>query len=298
VFLSSAGLLARTANDERPGRGGARAKHDVMVSSAEATARGTIGVVTTSGRLLKLDVLDLPVVPTTAAAPQLQGGAPLTEFLPLDPGERPVALTSLRAESLGLALGTKAGIVKRVQPEILSNRESWDVIRLDDGDEVVGGVELAHADDELVFIASDAQLLHFPASTVRPQGRSGGGIAGIRLSAGARVVYFGAVAAAAENLVVTVSGSSDALPGTEAGLVKVTPLTEYPGKGRGTGGVRCHRFLKGEDTLIVAAVVEAPAKAAAASGAPIDLPEEHARRDGSGVPAAQPIAAIAGQLRE
>jgi DNA gyrase subunit A len=297
VFLSSAGLLARTANDERPGRGGARSKHDAIVSTASATARGTVGVVTSAGRLLKLDVLDLPVVPATAAAPQLQGGAPLTEFLPLDPGVRPVTLTSLRPDSLGLALGTRRGVVKRVVPELL-NKDAWDVIRLDDGDEVVGGVELPDADDELVFISSDAQLLHFPASAVRPQGRGGGGMAGIRLAAGARAVYFGSVAPARDNVVVTASGSSSALPGTEAGLVKVTEFTEYPAKGRGTGGVRCHRFLKGEDTLIVASVVEAPPKAAAASGAPVDLPAEHGRRDGSGTPAAQPIVAVAGQLRE
>jgi DNA gyrase subunit A len=297
VFLSSAGLLARTSTDEPPGRGGARAKHDAIVASARATARGTVGVITSAGRLVKLDVLDLPVLPSTANAPQLQGGAPVSEFLSLEQGERAVTLTSLSADSLGLALGTRAGVVKRVQPEVLS-KDSWDVIRLDDGDEVVGGVELASTDDELVFVTDDAQLLHFSAGTVRPQGRSGGGIAGVRLSTGARVVYFGAVDPAADNVVVTVSGSSEALPGTEAGAVKLTPFAEYPGKGRGTGGVRCHRFLKGEDALILAAVVPAPAKAAAASGAPVDLPEETGRRDGSGTPASQPVLAVAGQLRE
>ena len=72
---------------------------------------------------------------------------------------------------------------------------------------------------------------------------------------------------------VTASGSSTALPGTEPGAVKVTPFSEYPAKGRATGGVRCHRFLKGEDTLVTAWAGDAPARAAAASGAPIDLPE-------------------------
>ena len=67
-------------------------------------------------------------------------------------------------------------------------KDSWEVIRLADGDEVVGAVELATGDEELCFVTSDAQLLHFPASAVRPQGRSGGGIAGIRLAAGAEVV--------------------------------------------------------------------------------------------------------------
>ena len=296
VLLSSAGLLARTTNDEPPGRGGARSKHDVVVASARATARGTVGVVTTAGRLVKLGVLDLPVLPPTANAPHLQGGAPVTEFLALAPGERAVTLTSLGPDAAGLALGTARGVVKRVQPEMLTNRDAWDVIRLD-GDSVVGAVELRDPDDELVFVTSDAQLLRFPASAVRPQGRAGGGVAGVRLAPGARAVFFGSVDLAADNVVVTVSGSSQALPGTEPGNVKVTDFREYPGKGRGTGGVRCHRFLRGEDQLSAAFVGAEPVRAAAASGSPVDLPQERGRRDGSGLPVAQPIAAISGPLR-
>ena len=110
------------------------------------------------------------------------------------------------------------------------------------------------------------------------------------------MVFFGVVptvrpAPTAE--VVTVSGSAKALPGTDPGAVKVTSFVEYPGKGRATGGVRCHRFLKGEDTLLIAWAGPGPAWAAAASGAPVDLPTADGRRDGSGVPAGQPIAAVA-----
>jgi DNA gyrase subunit A len=78
--------------------------------------------------------------------------------------------------------------------------------------------------------------------------------------------------------------------------VKVTPFAEYPGKGRATGGVRCHRYLKGEDTLIFAWAGPAPARAAAASGAPVELPAADGRRDGSGVPVGQPIDACAGPV--
>src|SRR6185295_18568316 len=142
---------------------------------------------------------------------------------------------------------------------------------LRDGDEVVGAVELRSGDEELCFISSDAQLLHFGAAGVRPQGRSGGGMAGVKLTAGHHVTWFGALEPG-DAVVVTASGSSTALPGTEPGSVKVTPFAEYPGKGRATGGVRCHRFLKGEDALILAWVGAAPAYAAASSGAPIELP--------------------------
>ena len=167
------------------------------------------------------------------------------------------------------------------------------MIALKDGDSVVGAAQLRTGAEELCFITSDAQLLHFSADLVRPQGRSGGGIAGIKLAAGATVVSFEALSPD-EAVVVSVSGASSALPGTESGAVKVTPLSEYPAKGRATGGVRCHRFLKGEDALVFAWAGPAPALAAAASGAPIDLPEANGRRDGSGVPGPQPIVAVAG----
>jgi DNA gyrase subunit A len=296
TLLSSTGLLARTAGADRPGGSGDRAKHDVLASGVPATARGQIGLVTSRGRLIRLNVLDLPALPPTANSPNLQGGAPVSEFVSLEAGERVLCLTTLEAESLGLALGTASGVVKRVRPEHLTNRDDWEVIALEGSDEVVGAVELHTGEEDLAFITSDAQLLHFSASTVRPQGRSAGGMAGIRLTSGARVVFFGAIDPTRVVSVVTVSGSSSALPGTDAGSVKVTPYDEYPAKGRATAGVRCHRFLRGEDGLIFAWAGPAPARASAASGAPVELPGATGKRDGSGTPAPQPIAAISGPL--
>jgi DNA gyrase subunit A len=297
VFLSSAGLLARGQTDEPPGAGGGRAGHDVVVSAVRATARGQVGVVTSHGRVVRLDVVDLPALPPTANAPHLQGGQPLSTFLQLEGDERALALTTLAESGPGLALGTRQGVVKRVNPDVLG-REAWEVVRLADGDEVVGAVELATGEEELCFITSDAQLLHFGAGSVRPQGRSGGGIAGVRLAAGAQAVFFGAFDVGESAVVVTVSGSSTALPGTEPGSVKVTPFAEYPAKGRGTGGVRCHRFLKGEDALVLAWAGPGPAMAAAESGSPVDLPEATGRRDGSGVPPTQPIVGVASPVHD
>jgi DNA gyrase subunit A len=294
VLLSSTGLLARTMDDSPLPSGGGRARHDAVVSAVRATARGEIAAVTTAGRMLRLSVLDLPALPVTANAPTLSGGAPVSEFLALERGERVLALCPLSTGSGGLALGTEQGVVKRVLPDHPQNKDSWEVIGLRDGDRVVGAVELATGEEELVFVTSDAQLLRFGASSVRPQGRSAGGMAGIRLAKGATAVFFGALDPVREHVVVTVAGSSSALPGTEAGSVKVTPFADYPGKGRGTGGVRCHRFLRGEDTLLLAWAGAAPARAAAATGVPVDLPDPVRRRDGSGVPASQPIAAVAG----
>ena len=297
VLLSSTGLLARTLTDDPLPADGARAKHDVLVSAVRATARGDVAAVTSAGRLVRLGVLDVPAVPATSTAPNLSGGAPVSEFLSLDRDEQVLALTSVEADPAAgrsLALGTEQGVVKRVAPDHPQNKDSWEVVSLKPGDRVVGAVELAGEDRDLVFVTSDAQLLHFDAAAVRPQGRAAGGMAGVRLAAGARAVWFGAVDPARESVVVTVSGSSAALPGTDAGSVKVTPYSEYPAKGRGTGGVRCHRFLRGEDVLMLAWAGPAPARAAAATGVAVDLPDATGRRDGSGTPAGQPIAAVSG----
>ncbi|MBA2952421.1 DNA topoisomerase 4 subunit A [Nocardioides sp. MAH-18] len=295
AFLSGSGLLARSTTDELPGSGEGRANHDVIVSAVRTTARGEVGVLTSRGRVVRLSVLELPAIPPSANDPNLQGGLPLSLVVDLDPDERALALCTLTTEGPGLALGTRDGVVKRVNPEVLG-KDDWEVIRLADGDEVVGAVELTTGRELLCFVTSDAQLLHFGADAVRPQGRSGGGIAGVRVTPGERVVWFGAVDSPDTSVVVTVSGSSTALPGTEAGAVKVAPFAEYPGKGRATGGVRCHRFLKGEDALLFAWVGTAPARAAAASGSPVELPPAEGRRDGSGVPASQPITACAGPV--
>ena len=295
VLLSSTGLLARTMTDDPIPAEGARARHDVVVSAVRGTARGTVGVVTSAGRMLRLDVLDLPALPPTATAPSLSGGAPVAEFLALDTNERVRGLASLDGTAVaGLALGTAQGVVKRVLPDVPANRATWELIALRPGDSVVGSVELSSGSEDLVFVSSDAQLLRFPASAVRPQGRAAAGMAGARLSAGAEIVFFGAVDAAKDAAVVTIAGSGGALPGTEAGTVKVAPYSEYPAKGRATGGVRCHRFLRGEDQLLFAYAGAVPLRAAAPNGVPLDLPAAQGKRDGSGIPLPQPLAAVAG----
>ncbi len=297
VLLSSTGLLARTS-DASPLAGGAeRSAHDVLVSAVRSSVRGDVGVVTSHGRMIRVNVVDLPTLPPSANPPSLSGGHPIAEYVSLNPDEVVVGLGSLDPDSPGLALGTAQGVVKRVVPDYPGNRDDFEVIGLKDGDVVVGAVELESEEHDLVFITSDAQLLRYQASVVRPQGRPAGGMAGIRLDGGATVVWFGAVDPAQPSQVVTIAGSATALPGTQVGGGKVSDYAEFPPKGRATGGVRAQRFLKGEDVLLLAWAGPGPAKAVSAVGKPVPLPEEIGRRDGSGLRLTHTIAAIGGALR-
>lgn len=298
VFLSSSGLLARTA-DDRPladTSGGKRVKHDVIVSAVPATARGEIGVVTSTGRLLRVNVIDLPQLPESMPVPNLSGGAPLAEFVSLEDDEEVVCLTTLDESSPGLAIGTRQGVVKRVVPDYPSNKEELEVIALKEGDRIVGATELRTGEEDLVFITDDAQLLRFPASIVRPQGRPAGGMTGVKLGEGAKVISFTAVDPAADAVVFTVAGSRGTLDDSVQTTAKLTPFDQYPRKGRATGGVRCQRFLKGEDCLSLAWAGPAPARAAQKNGAAVDLPQTDPRRDGSGVSLGRTVAVVAGPV--
>ncbi|MFI5658916.1 DNA topoisomerase (ATP-hydrolyzing) subunit A [Streptomyces sp. NPDC051684] len=299
VLLSSTGLLARTANGDpfTEGEGTRRTKHDVIVSSVPATARGEIGAVTSEGRLLRLNVVDLPQLPDSASAPNLSGGAPVAEFLSsLEADETVVCLMTLDESSPGLAIGTEQGIVKRVVPDYPSHKEELEVIALKDGDRIVGAAELRTGEEDLVFITDDAQLLRFQASIVRPQGRAAGGMSGVKLATGAKVISFTAVDPAVDAVVFTVAGSRGTLDDSVQTTAKLTPFDQYPRKGRATGGVRCQRFLKGEDCLSLAWAGPAPARAAQKNGTPAELPEMDPRRDGSGVSLPKTVASTAGPV--
>ena len=285
VLLSTTGRAIRVdlAEDaaEAPARPARRSKHDAILSALVTTSRAEIGAVTNLGRLVKLSPVDLPVVPENSI--QLAAGVRMSDYLGLDPKrERVLALVSLTSDS-PIALGTRLGVVKRLAPGDYPNKPDFEIIALKPGDEVVGARQGGDG-DELLFMTSDAQVLHYAASAVRPQGRTAGGMAGINLGAKAQVIFFGAIDPASEPVVVTVSSSSSALAGVDAGRAKVSYLTEFPGKGRATGGVRAHTFLKGEDVLALGWAGAAPATAVGPDGAVRTLPEAGAKRDASGTP--------------
>ena len=295
VMLSATGLVARTPGAEPVARTGGRRPHDALTSQVATTARGRIGAVTDTGRLVLLDVVSTSEVPRTEEAPGLAGATQVRQLVDIEPEEKVVGLVPVgSADNPPIVLATADGVIKRVKPgDEPRNAESWEVISLSDDDRVVFAGTAADT-DFLAMVTSDAQLLRFPAAKVRPQGRGAGGMAGISLREGARVIAGAAVPEdlLAEAVVVTVAGSESSLPGTGGGSVKVTPLDRYPAKGRATGGVRSHRFLRGEDELVAAWVGVAPARALREGGKSVALPEADERRDGSGSPLPSPIIGI------
>ena len=287
VLLTASGILGRTVG--KPMREalvdpGKRIKHDVFTSIVPTTARGEIGAVTSTGRMVRLSVMDLVVFDDSSGTPVLTTGVKATEVVALAKGEKLVGLVPLNEV---LALATANGVIKRVNPEYPLNQTEWDVIKLKPKDTVIAATMCSSDDNALTLVTQEAKLLTFDAAKVRPQGRAGGGIAGIKLGAQDAVIALGVTAPGSAAEVVTVTNGQDGMASA-----KVTPLAEYPQKGRATGGVRAHRFLTGESKLALAWVGVGPAKAGTPGGVARSLPTEHGSRDGSGVPLTQAIGAV------
>ena len=289
VLLSTTGRAVRVDLSEDPPLTppARRSKHDAVLSAVDTTARGDLVAITSRGRFVRFTPVGLPGVPTNSM--QLAAGARLHDYIGLTEASETIIAIVDPADPAPLALGTRDGIVKRVIPGSIPPKPDGEVIGLKAGDVVIGAA-LAPDARELVFVTSDAQLLHFAAGQVRPQGLPAGGMAGVKLGGTSRVLHFSVVDPAMAT-VVTVSGSTQTIAGTDPGRAKVSDFSEFPAKGRATGGVRAHAFLRGEDGLQVAWVGHSPL-AVGPDGSARTLPDGGARRDGSGTPLDAVIASV------
>ncbi len=342
VILGASGLIARTgvsALDMLAARTSStpRVAQDAIASAFRTTTLSDYGFITSSGRLVRAHAADLPRLSVSEDV-NVTGGVRADELLaaaqdtrPVT-GERVVAAVALpavvsadaaspaardgdhgdddrttgRAGFVPVVMATRSGLVRRWNGDMPTTHDSFQILalkNLSDGqpDAIVGAAP-ARDEDRLVLISSDAKILTFDASAVRPQGRSSAGMKGIRLSAGAHVAGFAVVRAGdvgwtdadggSGAVVLTIAGDGKALAGTESGSAKLTPLDVYPTKGRGTGGVRVQAFLKGQNEILLAAAGPFPLHALNGSGNPVRLPDVDKRRDASGTPLDSPVAFI------
>jgi DNA gyrase subunit A len=282
VTVTASGLIARS--ESASVAEGKRKKHDAVASRIATSTRKDLGFVTSSGRMIRAHVGD---VPPCGDAFDAASAVKLIDFIGLK-DETLVGVFEIN-DTAELLLGTKDGVVKRVVADYPA-KDDFELIALKPGDEVVGAAVASEA-KECVFITSDAQLLRFDAAGIRAQGRAASGVAGINLSAGAKVICFAAANDAEQTFVVTAANSSEALKLTDAGSAKVSVLTEFPAKGRATGGVRAQKLIRNEDQLYFAGVVAGSPLAAATDGKPLELAAP-AKRDASGAPLGSVIASV------
>jgi DNA gyrase subunit A len=157
-------------------------------------------------------------------------GIPIVNVLSMGTGESITAAVAVpdfvAAEYCTMA--TRNGKVKRVElAEFSSVRPSGLIaINLEEGDEL-GWARLTDGEDEIILVTELGQALRFNEASVRSMGRTASGVIGIGLVQGDHVASMEVVESGGELLIVSSTGYG-----------KCTPLSEYPPKGRATGGVQ------------------------------------------------------------
>ncbi|MEM9606632.1 MAG: DNA topoisomerase IV subunit A [Actinomycetota bacterium] len=284
ITLSTTFVVGRHGEDEHQAKAG---RHDVLLALAPATVRGHVWAVSTGGRLLGIEAVEVPEVAGRSR------GAAATELFDLSRGERLVGLfgaADVTAQHL-LVVVTAQGVIKRLTAEeVADTRSGSEVISLKDGDRVVAAFASGEG-HEVAIVSDDGQLLRTGLDQVRPQGRGAGGMAGMKVKADAAVVAAAPIIDG--DVVVT---------WTDQGAISATAAEEFPAKGRATGGVRAMKLRRGE-TKVLGAWVGRPEEAAVVVGegeglfakaatAPIGLPVVASRRDGTGEPQSAPVLAV------
>ncbi len=237
VTFSHAGYVKRLPVDtykaqKRGGRGvtGMATKDEDFVEQLFVTnTHAHLLLFTTRGRAYGIRVYEIPEAGRAAR------GKAAVNLVPLRPDEKITSAIPIQTfeEAKGketfLLMCTRNGTIKKTMlSEYADIRKSGIIaITLEEGDILV---DVKHADDkqEVLIGTKDGMCIRFPAEQVRPIGRAGKGVRGIRLGKGDQVVGMEVTRPGARLTLVTAC---------ENGYGKRTELSEYRDQNRGGSGV-------------------------------------------------------------
>ncbi|MBK5936766.1 DNA gyrase subunit A [Halorhodospira halophila] len=234
VTLSHHGYVkAQPLDGYRAQRRGGRGKSATAMKNEDfidklfiANTHDTLLCFSSTGKCYWRKVYELPQGSRTSR------GRPMVNLLPLEEDERINAVVPVREfdENHFVFMATRNGTVKKTPLSHFSRPRSSGIIALElRGDDTLVDAEITNGDREVMLLSDAGKALRFHESDVRAMGRTAGGVRGIRLESGQRVIA------------LLILGEGDILTATEHGYGKRTPVADYPRRGRGGMGVICIR---------------------------------------------------------
>jgi len=207
---------------------------------------------TDRGRVFQLKVYDLPDVSRTAK------GEHIINLIAIEQRERVTAVVYVpKGVSRDyMIVATKKGEVKKTTMDEFEVVRRQGLIAMDlEGDDELIGAKLAHADDNVLVVTAQGKAIRFTVAELRSASRMSGGVRGIRLNKGDRVVSLNIAPASLTSASPAPTdededegedeGGHDMLQQsgcqvlvvTEHGYGKRTPVEHYPTHSRGGSGV-------------------------------------------------------------
>ncbi|HEU0020331.1 MAG TPA: DNA gyrase subunit A [Dehalococcoidia bacterium] len=250
VTLSQRGYIKRVPCDtyktqHRGGkgvRGMTTREDDALMDLVTVDTHDTLLFFTNRGRVYPLRVFQIP-----ADTSRTTRGTLLINLIPLGRGEQVQTILPTQNPKEGdlLILATSRGEVKALKEGELSNIQARGLIVMDlePGDELVGVSPLGESED-VVMVSELGQAIRFPVIDLAPRSRTAGGVRGMRLKEGDRVVSMNTVTANDRLLVVS-----------KGGYGKSSRLSLYPTQSRNGQGVRTFKVTEKTGPVAIARVV-------------------------------------------
>lgn len=249
ITATQLGYIKRMTVDHfrTQGRGGKGIKgmqtieDDAVVDLFMTTNHSYILFFTNKGRAYRMKAYEIPEASRTAR------GTALVNLLQLMPDEQVTTVLPIRElhDHIYLIMATKHGIVKRTPLSAFSNirKVGLAAIHLQDDDELIE-VKWDDADQDMILVTREGMSIRFNATDLRPMGRKAAGVRGMKLQDGDEVINM-----------VTENQGSHILCISEAGLGKLTSMTEFTRQFRGGLGRKCYRITEKSGSLVGARAV-------------------------------------------
>ena len=254
LLLTQGGYVKRTNPSEykKQKRGGvgvvdiATKEEDIVTNFLVTNAHSDLLFFTDLGKAYQLKMYEIP------EGKRATKGKSIMNFLALAGDEK---VTSILPVPKGAALDassivfvTEEGVAKRVSARSFSDvrRSGIIAINLKKGDKLVSA-SLSAEGDTVSIVTAKGQSIRFDTEDVREMGRTAGGVRGMSVKKGDRVVSAEVISAAAKDASILVIMSK--------GYGKRTKISEYKVQGRGGSGIKTAEVTPKTGEIIGARIV-------------------------------------------
>ncbi|VAW32738.1 DNA gyrase subunit A [hydrothermal vent metagenome] len=204
-------------------------EEDVVMHFLVANTHSNLLFFTTSGKVYQLKMYEIP------EGRRATKGKSIMNFLPLSADEWVTSVLEMpkgaAVDASSVVLVTRNGVVKRVVAKSFADVRKSGIIAINlKKEDALIAADISEDGDTVSIVTSKGQSIRFEAEDVRQMGRTAGGVKGMAVKKGDKVVSSSVISAGARGSSLFVI--------TEHGYGKRTMLREYKIQGRGGSGVK------------------------------------------------------------
>ena len=255
LVLTEAGYLKRTnpaefKSQKRGGKGVSdmNTKDDDVISEfITASTHSDILFFSTKGKVYRVKMYELP------EGKRSTKGKFIANFLPLEEDENitsVLALTKDQKDSVdSLMMVTKNGVIKKTAADSFFEvrKNGLISINLKDDDELIDARFIKDV-DTVLLASADGKGIHFKTDDIRAMGRTAGGVRGIKLAKGDKVVSM--------TIISPEERENEMLIISEHGYGKKTKISDFKIQGRGGSGIKVIKVTEKTGVLVGAKLLK------------------------------------------